>query len=85
MYDYANGHHLQGKRIFYGTRQRHHDAIHEEVDRDLSFIGTNPENAANFYIAVARGISAFQIARQPPRIVGKHSWNRLLAPIIDDR
>jgi hypothetical protein len=34
MDDYANGHHLQGERIFYGTRQRHHDAIHEEADSD---------------------------------------------------
>src|ERR1035438_3714485 len=35
-------------------------------DRALTFIGTNPENAANFCIA-----------RHPPRVAGKHSCNSL--------
>jgi hypothetical protein len=34
VYDYANGHHLERKRKFYGSRERHHNAIHEEVDSD---------------------------------------------------
>ena len=36
-----------------------------------AFIGTNPENAANFYIAVARGISA--IVKQPLASAASHS------------
>jgi hypothetical protein len=34
VYDDADDHHLERKRKFHGTRQRHHDAVHEEVDSD---------------------------------------------------
>src|SRR5437588_12727024 len=33
VYHHADNHHLQGKRTLGGSGERHHDTVHEEIDR----------------------------------------------------